>query len=188
MSCIPYYRLTYPTKTVKCNDKDPPYITKELKSAIKRKHRVYRKFVQHGRSPEEWNLVRTIRNRTSRMILHAKESYYLKLGKKFSDPNQGNKAYWATLNRVINKKKVSNIPPLLENGVFVTNIQVKADIFNVYFVEQCCTVATGSSLPRFVPKCSSNMDNIHIDRGKVLQLIRALDSKKQVDVTVSLFL
>ena len=97
-----------------------------------------------------------------------------------SDPNQGTTAYWATLNRVMNKKKVSNIPPLLENGVFVTNVQVKANILNVYFVEQCCTITTGSSLPRFVPKCSSIMENIHIDRGKVLQLIRALDSKKAV--------
>ena len=112
----------------------------------------------------------------SNMIIHAKESYYLKLGKKLSDPNQRAKAYWATLNRIINKKKVSNIPPLLENDV--TNIQVKADIFNVYFVAQCCTMVTGSSLPRFVPKCSSIMDNIHIDGGKVLQLIRAMDSKK----------
>ena len=56
------------------------------------------------------------------MITRAMESYYLKLGKKLSDPNQGTKAYWATLNRVINKKKVSNIPPLLENGVFVSNV------------------------------------------------------------------
>ena len=152
-----------PNKTVKCNDKDQAWITKELKSAIKRKHRVYRTFVQRGRRPEEWNLVKTIRNTTSRMILHAKESYYLKLGKKLSYPNQGTKAYWATLNRVINKKKVPNIPPLLENGVFVTNVQVKADILNVYFVEQCCTIATGSSIPHFVPKCSSIMENIHID-------------------------
>ena len=67
---------------------------------------------------------------------------------------------------------------MLENGVFVTNVKVKADTLDVYFVEQCCTIATGSSLPRLLPKCNSIMENIHIDRGKVLQLIRALDSKK----------
>ena len=42
-----------PNKTVKCSNKDPPWITKELKSAIKCKYRVYRKFVQRGRRPEE---------------------------------------------------------------------------------------------------------------------------------------
>ena len=166
-----------PNKTVKCNDKDPPWITKEPKSASKRKHRVYRKFVQRGRRPEEWNLVKTIQNRTSKIIIHAKESYYLKLGKKLSDPNQRTKAYWATLNRVITNK-VSNITPLLKNDVYLTNFQVKADILNVYFVEQCCTMAPGSSLLHSVPKCSSIMENIHIGRGNVLQLTRFLDSKK----------
>ena len=29
-----------PNKTIKCNDKDPPWIAKELKSTIRRKHRV----------------------------------------------------------------------------------------------------------------------------------------------------
>ena len=31
-----------PNKVIKCNDKDPPWITPELKTAIKRKHRVFR--------------------------------------------------------------------------------------------------------------------------------------------------
>ena len=176
-----------PNKTIKCNDKDPPWITKELKSAIRRKHRVYRKFVQRGRKPEEWNLVKKIRNMTSKMIVHAKESYYLKLGKNLSDPNQGTKTYWSTLKRVIKKKNVSNIPPLLENGVFVTNVQDKAHILNEYFAEQCRTIATGSSLPRLVPKCSPVMENINIDRGKVFISFVLSILKKQVDVTVSLF-
>ena len=32
---------------------------------------------------------------------------------------------------------MTNIPPLLENGMFVTNFQTKADIFNELFVQQC---------------------------------------------------
>ena len=32
-----------PNKIVKCNDKDPPWMTNELKTAIKRKHRVFGK-------------------------------------------------------------------------------------------------------------------------------------------------
>ena len=39
-------------------------------------------------------------------------------------------------------------------------------------------IPTGRILPRFVPKCSPVMENINIDRGKVLHLICALDSKK----------
>ena len=86
------------------------------------------------------------------MIIHAKESYYVKLGKKLSDPNQGTKAYWATLNRAINKKKVSNFPTLLENGVFVTNVQVKADICIIYYVEQMLYNGNWEFSSTFCPK------------------------------------
>ena len=59
--------------------------------------------------------MKDIGNETSKMILNAKEKYFLNLGRKLSDPNQGIKAYWTTLNRLLNKKKVANIPSLLEN-------------------------------------------------------------------------
>ena len=70
-----------------------------------------------------------IRNETSRMITD-KENYFLTLGRKLSNPTIGPETYWTTLNRVINKKETTNIPPLLENGILVTNFQKKADIFN----------------------------------------------------------
>ena len=37
--------LHTPNKIIKINDKDAPWITPELKSAIRRKHRVFRKYV-----------------------------------------------------------------------------------------------------------------------------------------------
>ena len=51
-----------PNKIITCNDKDPPLITPEIKTAIKRKHRVYNKYVRQGRRPDEWDNVRLIRN------------------------------------------------------------------------------------------------------------------------------
>ena len=83
-----------------------------------------------------------------------------------------------TLIRLRNKKKVANIPPLLENGLVVTNVQTKAAILNDLFVEQCCTITTGSTLPNFRPRCRSVLQNLTIDRENVLKLILALDTKK----------
>ena len=139
----------YQNKVVKIDEKDPPWITPGLKTAIKRKHRVCKRFVQRGRRQEDWALVKNIRNETTKLITSAKEDYYASLGRKLVDPGQGVKAYWSALNRLINKKKVFNIPPLLENGIFVTNVQAKANVFNDFFVEQCCSLATGSTLPNF---------------------------------------
>ena len=46
-----------------------------------------------------------IRNETSRMITDAKENCFSTLGRKLSNPIFGLKTYWATLNRIINKKR-----------------------------------------------------------------------------------
>ena len=170
--------LYIPNKTIKINDKDAPWITPKLKSAIKRKHRAFRKYIRRGRNHDDWKTVKKIQAENSKKILDAKNSYYLKLGKKLSDPCIGNKKYWSVVNRMIQKKKFSNIPPLLENGLFVTNIDTKANLFNDYFVKQCCAITTESTLPSFLPRSAPRLQNLLIDREKVLRIIRALDSKK----------
>ena len=60
-----------------------------------------------------------------------------KFGQMLSDPNTGPKKYWSTLTRLVNDKKTCNIPPLLENGLFVTNPANRTNILNEYFVQQC---------------------------------------------------
>ena len=51
------------------------------------------------------------------MITDAKENYFSTLGRKLFNLALGLKTYLTTLNRIINKKETTNIPPLLENGI-----------------------------------------------------------------------
>ena len=145
--CLNILSQYIPNKIIMCDDRDPPWMTAALKSAIKRKHRVYSKYVKRGHKPDDWEYVRTVRNETSSRITKAKDDYFSNLGKSLSDPTNGTKSYWATLKKIINKNKFSNIPPLLENGVFVTNFQIKANIFNDHFVKQCSLINNESTLP-----------------------------------------
>ena len=73
---------------------------------------------------------------------------------------------------------MTNIPPLLENGIFVTNFQTKADIFNDFFVQQCSLNINNSALPDLLTKCDNSLDDIEIDPAKVLTIIRFLDPNK----------
>ena len=66
------------------------------------------------------------------MITSEKENYFLKLGQKLSDPANGVKTYWSAPNKTNNRNKVTNISPLLENGVFVTNYQTNVDVLTNY--------------------------------------------------------
>ena len=106
-----------PNKIVQFNDKDPPWISHEVKRAVKRKHQVYKKFVQRGRMVEDWENVKEVSKLASKLIANAKENYQ-KLCRKPSDPNTGTKAVWSSLNRLTGNKKHPNIPPILENGLF----------------------------------------------------------------------
>ena len=73
---------------------------------------------------------------------------------------------------------MTNIPPVLENGMFVTNFQTKTDIFNELFVQQCSFNQNNSVLLRFISRCNTILENIEIDPSKVLKIIHSLDSNK----------
>ena len=167
-----------PNKIVQFNDKDPPWISREVKRAIKRKHRVYKKFMQRGRRVADWENVKEVSKLTSKLIANAKENYYKTLGRKLSDPITGTKAFWSTLNRLTGNKKHPNIPPILENGLFVVNFETKANVLNDHFVAQCCPAGTSSILPSFVPSSIPVLQHLNVSRERVLNLIRALDSCK----------
>ena len=124
-----------PNREITCSDRDAPWITDDVKKAIRRKHRVYRGHVKRGRKPEDWTRIKQVKNDATKMITEAKNKHYSGLGEKLCDPNVGIKTYWKTLHKIINKKQVMNISPSLLNGVFITNFQNKANLFNKFFVQ-----------------------------------------------------
>ena len=117
-ACGNIFSLYTPHKVITCDDRDSLWMTATLKSSIKRKHRVYNKYVKCGWKPEHWEHAQSVCNEASTKINKAKDDYFSDLGKKLSDPMSGIKSYWATLNKIINKKRFSNVPPLLKNRVF----------------------------------------------------------------------
>ena len=42
-----------PNQMIRCHDRNPPWVTPKLKTANKRKHQVYSKYVKKGRKPDE---------------------------------------------------------------------------------------------------------------------------------------
>ena len=122
-------------KIITCNDKDAPWITPEVKTAIKRNSRVYRKWVKRGRNTNDLDNVREVRNSTNKFIKEAKLAYYTNLGVKLSDPESGQKHFWTAYKRTANKKRNTNIPPIIDDDIFISNFKKKADLFNDYFAK-----------------------------------------------------
>ena len=53
------------------------------------------------------------------------------------DPVTSLKTYWSLLKTLLNTNKIPCIPPLLQENKCVTDFQKKAELFNLFFPNQC---------------------------------------------------
>ena len=103
--------------------------------------------------------------------------YLKKLGSEISDPCSSCKKYWTCLKRLLNKNNASIIPPIINDGLFITDIKEKCSLFNSYFKNQCTIINTTSVLPHLVKKTLLSFDQITISEAQITRLIRKLQSK-----------
>ena len=100
------------------------------------------------------------------------------LGNKICDPNTGPKCFWTAFNRLLNNKKVTNIPPLIENDTYISCFKKKAGIFNRYFSQQYRPLVSGSNVPSFTSLTNKRISNISFGIDKIVDVIKKLNSKK----------
>ena len=130
-----------PNKVITVNERDTPWITPEVKTAIKRNHHTYNNWKARGTPPAGKDHVKCEQKDTDALIIEAKVSYEKSIGDKLFTSSTGCNLFWTVINRLIDKKKNCNIPPLFENNVFISSI------FNEYFANQCTPLDNRSTLP-----------------------------------------
>ena len=110
--------------------------------------------------------------------MDAKERNFSEQGKKLLDPSLGAKNYWSILNNFLQKKNIPIIPPLWENGIFVSDCADKAELFNNFFASQSTPLDTGSVLPQFQLKRRHTLTDILFDDVTILGIIRSINPIK----------
>ena len=113
-----------------------------------------------------------------KLISTSKTAYYTNIGEKLNDPSIGSKTYWSILNRVLDKVKIPSIPPILVNNNFVTDFKEKANIFNLYFANQCNLLHNGSFIPEVRYKTNNRLDNINFTNIDIAKIIKNLNPNK----------
>ena len=119
-------------KTITCREKDPPWMTDEIKIICHTKAKIYENHVKNGRSDVDKDELVRVTSLSSDVNTKVKENLY-SLGNKLNNPQTGAKSHWSILNKFLQKKKIPLIPPILWNGTFVTNICEKITLFNTFF-------------------------------------------------------
>ena len=129
-----------PNETKRFVPRDPPWITKPIKTLLNRKNRLYKNYKKHGYKIMDKERLDTFRMECQHAVETAELNYLKNLGNKVNDPTTSQKSYWKIINRVMNKSRAPKIPPLLVNNTFILNCCEKAKLFNDFFSKQCTPI------------------------------------------------
>ena len=122
-----------------------------IKSKIKRKNLLFKQYIQNGRFETDFVFLENLITEINELISSTKNLHY----------------------------ETSLIPPLLVDNKFVTDIQIKANIFNNFFAEQCTPLKNSSALPlnqMFLTQ--SRFNCIDFNGDEILKIVRALNIHK----------
>ena len=99
------FRNFIPHKTIACKYNDAPWITSKIKTMLRKKNRLYRKYIANGLRDDYKLALDELSIICSDQISSSKEINFKNLGKKLNDPALGPKAFWSILNGFFRKKK-----------------------------------------------------------------------------------
>ena len=136
------YRNYIPNKKIKCDYRQPSWMTANIKKSLKERSKLTKIFYKNGQRKTDREKVLEKATECTNEILAAKKNYILRMSKKLEDSHTALKAYWTILNRLIYNKKIPAIPPLFVDGNFISDFCAKANIFSNYFASICTPIKT----------------------------------------------
>ena len=167
-----------PNEIRKITPRDPPWISKSLKTLLRKKNRLFEHYKKHGYRDEDKVRLEIFRTECQQAVQAAKATYLTNMGVKLTNPNTTSKNYWKIIHKVMNKSRAPKIPPILQNGMFILNCIDKAKLFNEYFSNQCMLNMNDSTLPDFQFITNKKIETVRVTDEDILLLIRNLDPTK----------
>ena len=159
---------TISNKYVTVDDRDPPWMTVELKNKINLKRSLSKS--------NKFSEIQMLSTEISKLILERKERYYHDLSMKLNNPKTSAKTDWSILKSFYNDRKIPLIPSLLVNNKSVSDFTEKSTLFNDFFGTQCTLLSNISVLPSAVFfKTQSRLSSINFEKEDIFKIIRNLN-------------
>ena len=174
------YSNYIPNKTVLCDDKDHPWMTNGIRTAIEMKNNAYKEYIRSGMRHNYYVRLENLTTELSNLIRDTKTEYQQQnWAAKLVNPSTSAKTYWSILKTFANGRKVPVIPPLLIDNEFISNFKTKANYFNKFFNQQCTAISTDSSIPSSVSLATNEaVTTVNFDEQLISKLIVALNPNK----------
>ena len=168
-----------PHETIICDDRDPPWLNKEIKKLMLEKNLAFKSYYYSNKSMFLFEKFKALQYQLNISIEESQEKYYTKLSSRLADPLTSPKTYWSILKTLLNNKKILCIPPLFHENKFITDFKEKAELFNHIFVNQCSLLSNNSALPTNLPQLTSKcLDSIRFSSSDIVKIISRLDPNK----------
>lgn len=111
------------------NQSDKPWVTNDIKAAIRQKNNLYSKYRRNPTERKEEKFQRT-RNQAKNLIRAAKRKY----DHDNLDPNLSTQTQWCNLNKLLYPgQKRNKVSSILHNGSEISDPHQIAEAFTVYF-------------------------------------------------------
>ena len=98
--------------SISVDDRDPVWRNEIIKSKIKGKNVLYKKYILNGRFEIDSVCLENLIIELNELISSTKALYYENLAKKLNNSLLQTKTYWSILKIFYNNKKIPLIPPL----------------------------------------------------------------------------
>ena len=126
-----------PRKTTTSNDKDPPWMNKQIKTLTAEKKALYERLKRRMLNSKLFDKFDALKAKLQNSINYFEFEYHRKISKKLSNPSTSPKCYWTLLKTLLNGRKTPCIPPLFHDNKFITDFEKKSKVLNSFFAKQC---------------------------------------------------
>ena len=168
-----------PNKLVTFNDKDPPWMTLNLRDKINWKNSIYKDYLKNDKTSCHYIKLQNAISEVSATISKGKDQYHRRLAQKLSDPSASSITYWPILKRLYNGKKVPIIPPLLNINKLEPDFKIKSNYFNSFFASKCTPLINNSTLTNSLQYVSTaRPSSFSFNDEAILKIISAISINK----------
>ena len=121
-----------PHEAITCDDRDPPWINKEIKKLMLEKNLAFKSYCYSNKSMFFFEKFKVLQYQLNMSIEESKEKYYTKLSSRLADPLTSPKTYWSILKTFLNNKKNPCIPPLFHANKLLQTSKKKLNYLTIF--------------------------------------------------------
>ena len=164
-----------PHETIICDDRDPPWINKEIKKLMLEKNLGFKSYYYSNKSMFLFEKFKALQYQLNISIEESKEKYYTKLSNRLADPLTSPKTYWSILKKFLNNEKfLAYLLCFMKTNLLQTS-KKKLNYLIIFFVNQCSLLSNNSVLPTNLPQFTSKcLDSIRFSSSDIVKIISRL--------------